>query len=118
MSWYRSLMQLLIFATVDQKIPFCYNLYIMKVIKLDRRYHGFPEWTHALQFTQREVHPRYREQMPYIRAFTETFGERRWFENEDSCFPLANPDWTYDPKRRRIYIKDPSVMTFIQLRLR
>jgi hypothetical protein len=90
----------------------------MKVIKLDRRYHGFPQWTHALEFTRREVHPRYREQMPYIRAFTETFGERTWYENADSFVLLKNPDWAYDNQRRRIYIKDPSIMTFIQLKLK
>ena len=92
----------------------------MKVIKLDRRYHGFPRWTHALQFTKREVHPRYREHMPYVRAFFDTFGENRTYNTDlNSCEPWAqNPNWNYDVKRRRIYIKDPNIMTFIQLRLK
>lgn len=91
----------------------------MKVIKLDRRYHGFPEWTHALQFTRREVHPRYREHMPYVRAFREVFGEN-FLDNPDECstFLLKNPDWHWNMSRRRIYIKDPRIMTFIELKLK
>ena len=92
----------------------------MKVIKLDRRYHGFPRWTHALQFTRREVHPRYREHMPYVTAFMEVFGKHRTLNQDENSWEVwtNNPDWDFDVTRRRIYIKDPNIMTFIQLKLK
>lgn len=94
----------------------------MKVIKLDRRYHGFPKWTHALEFTKHEVHFRHRKNGPYVKAFREMYGDDHWYNPEtvdvfSRDWILWNDNWRWDAKHRRIYFKDPSIMTFIELKI-
>ena len=87
----------------------------MKLIKLDRRYHGFRKWTHALEFTKHECHFRHRKHAPYVKAFREMYGDDRGY-NEIGAF-VFNKDWLFDNNRRRIYFNDPSVMSFIELKI-
>jgi hypothetical protein len=88
----------------------------MKLIKLDRRHHGHSKWTHAIQFTRREAHIKHMGYLPYIKAFREMYGEDRTYE-PGSFFWKQNPNWTWDQARSRIYLNDPSVLTFIELKL-
>lgn len=93
----------------------------MKLIKLNRKYHGFPKWTYALEFTKREAQSIRHNHVPYIKAFTEIYGKDQWYDPSpavpwyDSI--KRSEHWCYDIKRRRIYFKDPSVMTFVELKL-
>ena len=87
----------------------------MKLIKLDRRYHGFSKWSHALEFTKYECHIRHRKHAPYVKAFREIYGEDRGYD--DNFFFIINDNWRYDADRRRIYFKDPSVLTFVELKI-
>lgn len=93
----------------------------MKVIKLDRRYHGFPKWTHALEFTKHEVHFRHRKNGPYLKAFRETFGPDHEFNKDVDIYSknwhIWNENWRWDSKHRRIYFNDPSIMSFIELKI-
>ena len=87
----------------------------MRLIKLDRRHHGFRKWTHALEFTKRECHIARLDHIPYRRAFREIYGDDRGY-NENSVF-VFNENWFFDSKRRRIYFKDPSILTFVELKV-
>lgn len=87
----------------------------MKLIKLDRRHHGHRTWTHALQFTQQECHIRHRKHAPYVRAFKEVYGDDRGYSDIGTF--MFNESWRYDNGRRRIYFKDPGILTFIELKL-
>jgi hypothetical protein len=93
----------------------------MKLIKLDRRYHGFPKWTSALQFTKQEMTFRHKKYRPYVNAFADTYGPDHKFNPQADIFSrdyhIWNDNWHWDYRRRRIYFKDPSVMTFIELKL-
>lgn len=87
----------------------------MRLIKLDRRHHGHRTWTHALEFTKQEYHIRLRKHAPYVRAFNELYGDDRGY-NDIGAF-VFNENWRYDHQRRRIYFKDPSVLTFVELKV-
>ena len=91
----------------------------MKLIKLDRRYHGFPKWLHALEFTKRECHLMNLKHITYKKAFREIYGEDRWFDPDPnlSYGYKTNENWAYDNRRRRIYFNDPSILTFIELKI-
>ena len=93
----------------------------MKLIKLDRRHHGFRTWTHALEFTKQECHVRHRKFAPYLKAFTELYGEEQWYDSSPTVKWYEalkwNEHWRYDRQRRRIYFKDPGVLTFVELKL-
>ena len=93
----------------------------MKLIKLDRRHHGFAKWTHALEFTKREVHMSRLTHVPYVRAFSDLYGEEYWHNtnpNVDWQNSIKwNENWRYDRGRRRIYFKDPSILTFVELKI-
>lgn len=89
----------------------------MKLIKLDRRYHGFPKWSHALEFTKHEIHFRVRKNGPYLKAFREIYGEDHWYSPEPGNMFQWNENWRWDVKHRRIYFKDPSAMSFIELKI-
>ena len=88
----------------------------MKLIKLNGNYHWYPEWKYALEFTKQEVHLRHRKHAPYLQAFREVYGDDRWWEPGTFHY-RRNKDWWHAPDRRRIYFKDPSVMSFIELKL-
>ena len=87
----------------------------MRLIKLDRRHHGFHKWTHALEFTKKECHFKHLNHTPYVRAFNEIYGNDRGY-NDIGAFEF-NENWRYDHQRRRIYFKDPSVLTFVELKV-
>jgi len=93
----------------------------MKLIKLNRKYHGFPRWAYALEFSKRDTLANHRNHVPYLKAFTEIYGKDQWYDPSpavpwyDSI--KRNENWRYDMKRRRIYFKDPSVMSFVELKL-
>jgi len=88
----------------------------MKLIKLDRRHHGYAKWTHALQFTKRDTHGTKMIHYNYIRAFTEIYGDDRTWKS-GSFLPIYNPDWIWDCNRSRIYFNDPRVLTLIELKV-
>jgi hypothetical protein len=91
----------------------------MKLIKLDRRHHGHRTWTHALQFTQQECHVRHRKFAPYVQAFSEIYGDEHWYDHAANWRESLkwNEHWRYDRHRRRIYFKDPSILTFVELKI-
>lgn len=97
----------------------------MKVIKLDGRYRGFPKWKYAVEFSHKDRnHHGSREYNGYCRQFAEIYGpavaynpewtvgkafiENRWIYNEE---------WTSDYESRRIYYKNPAVISWISLQL-
>jgi hypothetical protein len=91
----------------------------MKLIKLDRRHHGFRTWTHALEFTKYECHARRRVFAPYVQAFKEIYGDENWYDHAANWRESLkwNENWRYDRQRRRIYFKDPGVLTFVELKI-
>jgi hypothetical protein len=75
----------------------------MKVIKLDRRYAGFPKWKYALDFGTRKYSKL--ERQKYAKGFTKLFGPHTQ-TNPNSVgwtdWYLYNENWSHDQKRGRI----------------
>lgn len=92
----------------------------MKILKLDHRHHGSSKWTHAIEFTKKELHWQRPVHRPYLRAFTEIYGEDTWLDPTETNWwrnRKFNEHWFYDTKRRRIYFKDPRVITLVELKI-
>ena len=95
----------------------------MKVIKLDRRYAGFPKWKYACQFPVRN-HQYRKEYFKFKKVFRDLYGDdakpnpdydpsavgnqHRWLYNEN---------WTSDYKRQRILVKDQALISMIMLKM-
>ena len=95
----------------------------MKIVKLDRRYAGFPKWKYALQFPLRN-HQYRKEYFKYKKAFHNMYGPDAQVNAEynlDSRHTtprwLYNEHWYTDFGRQRIYYNNPSIMTMIQLKI-
>lgn len=94
----------------------------MKVIKLDRRYAGFPKWQYAIQFPLkgREKHKAY---FVYARAFKDIYGNDTTANTDREVGDWSKPFWIYnenwhaDFKRQRIFFKDQAVMSMIMLKI-
>lgn len=94
----------------------------MKVIKLDRRYAGFPEWKYACQFPLKNHN--YRQgYFKYKNAFQAMYGPDAQ-QNPDYHGPLSTgPAWLYsdtwrcDFRRQRILVKDQALITMIRLKV-
>lgn len=94
----------------------------MKVIKLDRRYAGFPTWKYAIQFPLRNHNFR-QGYFKYKNAFQATYGPDAQM-NPDYHGPTSSgPAWLYsdtwrcDFKRQRILVKDQALITMIRLKI-
>lgn len=95
----------------------------MKVIKLDRRYAGFPKWKYACQFPKKNHNFR-QEYFAYKTAFYEMYGadatrnpdydSRKW---GDRPMWLWNDNWQSDFERQRILFKDQAVISMIMLKI-
>ena len=90
----------------------------MKVIKLDRRYHGFPEFKYALHFGTRVAD--YTAKAKYARGFRQIYGEEHWLNPDRKMFSpepmwLYNKDWANDSDRGRIYFNNPADLTAVEL---
>jgi hypothetical protein len=94
----------------------------MKVVKLDRRYAGYPRWNYMLQFplTGREKHKQY---FQYVTVFRNTFGLDCTINPDREALDYSKPVWLYndnwygDFKRQRILFKDQAVMSMILLKM-
>jgi len=93
----------------------------MKVIKLDRRYAGFPKWKYALDFGKHK-HGKLPRQK-YAVGFKKLFGPDRW-TNPDTTVSvfsrewyLYNENWANDVKRGRILYKNESDLSAVLLML-
>ena len=94
----------------------------MKVIKLDRRYAGFPEWKYACQFPLTNHNFR-REYFKYHREFQGLYGPDSYI-NPDYHGPLStvpgwirSDTWRADFPRQRILVKDQALITMIRLKI-
>jgi hypothetical protein len=92
----------------------------MKVIKLDRRYAGFPKWQYAIQFNGGKKHANL-QRLKYANGFQKLYGPDRQI-NPNKAVSLFSPDWYLyndnwrnDPKRQRIYIKSESDLSAVLL---
>ena len=91
----------------------------MKIIKLDKRYAGYPKWKYALDFGTRKADKV--NKAKYLRAFGKIFGRDRW-PNPDptvSYFSkdwyLFNENWYNDMKRGRILCNNESDLSAVLL---
>lgn len=95
----------------------------MKVIKLDRRYNGFPKWKFAVQFSKAPrgyANPYYQ----YCKLFTELHGpavlcnpewniDKLWSVNRW----IYNENWKDDYDSQRIYFNNQADISMITLKL-
>lgn len=95
----------------------------MKIVKLDRRYAGFPKWRYALQFPLRNHNYR-KEYFKYKKAFHAMYGPDAQVNPEYETAQWGTvPKWLYSEhwytsfNRQRIYYNDPAIMTMIALKL-
>ena len=94
----------------------------MKVIKLDRRFVGFPNWKYAVQFPLRNHNYR-KEYFTYKNAFQAMYGDDYWANPDREVMDFTKPTWLYnehwraDFKRQRILVKDQALITMIQLKI-
>lgn len=94
----------------------------MKIVKLDRRYAGFPTWKYAVQFPLRTQNYR-KEYFKYKNAFQAMYGadaERnpdRDIMDHSKPIWLYNEHWRADFKRQRILVKDQAVISMIMLKM-
>lgn len=91
----------------------------MKIIKLDRRYAGYPKWKYALHFGTHKY-----EKLPrlkYARAFTKLFGLDRTTNPDptvrmfDRNWYLYNENWYNDSKHGRILYNNESDLSAVML---
>ena len=94
----------------------------MKVIKLDRRYAGFPKWNYAAQFSL-ENHNFRKEYFNYHQAFQAMYGPDAYI-NPEYTGPLSDVPgwlrsdiWHADYGSQRILFKDQAIMTMIALKI-
>lgn len=94
----------------------------MKVIKLDRRYAGFPKWKYACQFLVRYAGGR-KEYFAFKRAFQEIYGMDVTSNPDRVAGEFHKPHWIYnenwhsDYKRQRILFNDQAVISMIMLKM-
>jgi len=94
----------------------------MKVIKLDRRYAGFPKWKYACQFPVRNHNYR-KEYFNYVRTFKELFGAESQSNPDRNTGDWSKPFWIYnehwctDFPKQRILVKDQAVISMIMLKM-
>lgn len=94
----------------------------MKVIKLDRRYAGFPKWKYACQFLVRYAGGR-KEYFDFKQAFRDTYGLDVVANADRATGDYSKPMWIYnehwaaDYKRQRILFNDQAVITMIMLKM-
>ena len=94
----------------------------MKVIKLDRRYAGFPKWKYACQFPLKNHYLR-KEYFAYQRVFHDMYGPDAYI-NPEYHGPLSDvPGWLYsehwhaDFPRQRILFNNQAVISMIALKV-
>ena len=75
----------------------------MKIIKLDGRYQYYPEFTHAIYFPMREWKT---EQSVFSWCMQQYGVPESWDYSQGSPRKINNPDWRYNKKKRRIYLKN------------
>ena len=95
----------------------------MKVIKLDRRYAGYPEWRYACQFPLKNHNFR-KEYFDYRAVFQSIYGPdavlnekynpAEWGDHPKWEF---NKHWRADFPRQRILVKDQALITMIRLKI-
>ena len=94
----------------------------MKVIKLDRRYAGFPKWNYMIQFPVRG-RDKHKDYFRYQRAFKDLYGADTDHNPDREVGDWSKPYWIYndhwhaDFKRQRIVFKDQAVMSMIMLKI-
>jgi hypothetical protein len=94
----------------------------MKVIKLDRRYMGFPKWKYAIQFPLNN-HNGYQEYFAYQRAFYDMYGPDAYINPEyngplsDAPGWLRSEHWYAQFGRQRILFNDQAVISMIRLKI-
>lgn len=94
----------------------------MKVLKLDRRYAGFPTWKYAIQFPLRN-HNHRKEYFTYKNAFQSMYGPDAEMNPDRAVMDFSKPAWLYnehwraDFKRQRILVRDQALITMIQLKI-
>jgi hypothetical protein len=93
----------------------------MKVIKLDKRYAGFPKWKYALDFGKHKYGKLPRQK--YAVGFKKLFGPDRW-ANPDTTVSvfsrewyLYNENWANDVERGRILYNNESDLSAVLLML-
>ena len=92
------------------------------MIKLDRRFVGFPNWKYAVQFPLRNHNYR-KEYFTYKNAFQAMYGDDYWANPDREVMDFTKPTWLYnehwraDFKRQRILVKDQALITMIQLKI-
>ena len=75
----------------------------MRIIKLDGRYQYYPEFTHAIYFPMRE----WKTEQAVFRWCMSQYGvPEAWESSESGLRKFNNPDWRYNKKKRRIYLKN------------
>lgn len=75
----------------------------MKIIKLDGRYRWYPEFEQAIYFPMRE----FQIEQQVVKWCASQYGlPECWDYSEGRPRKINNPDWRYDKKKRRIYLKN------------
>ena len=91
----------------------------MKVIKLDKRYAGYPKWKYALDFGTRKDDRL--KKARYVQGFVRLYGRDRWMNPDPTVsyfskdWYLFSDDWSNDSKRGRILYKDESALSAVLL---
>jgi hypothetical protein len=92
----------------------------MKVIKLDKRYAGFPKWKYAIQFPGHRKYANLKR-LEYAKGFRKVFGPDRQ-KNPDQTVSVFsrewyiwNENWWDDPFHQRIYFNNESDMSAVLL---
>ena len=75
----------------------------MRIIKLDGRYQYYPEFTHAIYFPMREYKT---EQAVFSWCMAQYGVPESWESSESGLRKFNNPNWRYNKKKRRIYLKN------------
>lgn len=94
----------------------------MKIVKLDRRYAGFPKWKYAIQFPLRNHNYR-KEWFAYKNAFQALYGPDAERNPDRAVMDYSKPVWLYnehwygDFERQRILVKDQALITMISLKI-
>lgn len=95
----------------------------MKVIKLDRRYAGFPKWNYALQFPIRGRLSEKTGIYKYARILHDTYGPDTTANPNRAVGDWSKPYWIHnefyhkDIKRGRIYLKNQADITMLLLKI-
>ena len=94
----------------------------MKVIKLDRRYAGYPKWKYACQFPLSN-HQYRKEYFAFKKVFRDLYGDDARpnpdypAQQEGAPRWIYNEHWASDYKRQRILVKDQALISMIMLKI-